>query len=139
MNRMLAGLVVTVLSGNHCVAAAITGQAGVVLPAQAPLLVASQQEAAEQLLKRLEQLAGAISRLETQVTQLESRNTQLREQLKAGGTGGAYWIQSGDAKGILNPPGGAAVPGSPVIQEHVLRVQLAERVNELRERANDKK
>jgi len=131
MKGMIAGALVTVLAGSASVsnaqgqASVGPGRSMVLAAAEAPLLVASPQDA-EALLKRLEQLAARVAKLEDELTRLETRNKQLREQLKSGG--GAFGWSSNPAGGgvrvIQGGPG--AAPGQPVI------IELEEKLNDLR-------
>jgi hypothetical protein len=132
MKRMTAGALVIAFAGSVSVSNAQgrapvePGHAMVLAAAEAPLRVASPQDA-EALLKRLEQLAARVAKLEDELTRLEARNTQLKDQLKAGG-GGFGWGVNGAGGGVrvLQGAPGAAAPGSPII------IELEEQRNELK-------
>jgi hypothetical protein len=119
MKGMIAGALVTVLAGSASLANAQgtasigQGHAAVLATSEAPLLLASPQDA-DALLKRLEQLAARVAKLEDEIGRLETKNKQLKEQLKAGG--GAWFGGPGGGVRVNLAPGSAA-PGQPVIIE----------------------
>lgn len=135
MKGMIAGALVTVFAGSVSLAnaegnaSARPGQAAVLAASEAPLFLASPQDA-EALLKRLEQLAARVAKLEDEIGRLETRNKQLKEQLKSNGAAGGVWIGGAGGGGVrvIQSPGSAA-PGNPSIIE----------LEELRERLNEKK
>ena len=139
MKGMIAGALVTVFAGSVSLsnaqgqASVEPGRAMVLAAFEAPLLVASPQDA-EALLKRLEQLAARVAKLEDELGRLEVRNKQLKEQLKAGG--GAFgWSANpgGGAGGVRMVGAQGAAPGQPVI------IELEEKLNGLRtEQRKDK-
>ena len=102
-----------------------SGQAAVLAMSEAPLFLASPQDA-DALLKRLEQLAARVAKLEDEVGRLEAKNKQLKEQLKSNGVGGA-WFGGGGPGGavrVIQSPGSTA-PGQPVIIELEERLEKA--------------
>ena len=131
MKGMMAGALVTVLAGSASLANAQgtasveSGQAAVLAMSEAPLFLASPQDA-DALLKRLEQLAARVAKLEDEVGRLEAKNKQLKEQLKSNGVGGA-WFGGGGPGGavrVIQSPGSTA-PGQPVIIELEERLEKA--------------
>lgn len=90
MNGIVAGALVTVLAGSVSLSNAegasevAQGRSAALVPAAAPLEVASPQDP-EALLRRLEQLVAAIARLEDEISKLEARNKQLKAQVESPG------------------------------------------------------
>ena len=123
MKGLMTGALVTVLSGSALLAnerGAVRvepGQAALLARAEAPLRVASPQDA-EALLKRLEQLVTRVAKLEEEIGRLEARNKQLKEQVRTNPFGGAGWSGAQTSGGVRIINGAApGQPGASVILE----------------------
>ena len=123
MKGMIAGALVTVLAGSASLANAQgtasvePGQAAVLAASEAPLFLASPQDA-EALLKRLEQLAARVAKLEDEIGRLEARNKQLKEQIKSGAAGGVWFGGAGGGVRVIQ--GGVGAPGARLVIEEDL-------------------
>jgi hypothetical protein len=129
MKGLITGALVTVLAGSASlandrgVASVEPGGVAALAPSEAPLVLASPQDA-EALLKRLEQLAARVAKLEDEITKLEAKNAQLKEQVKTDGVGRG-WV-GGPGGGLrVNLPPGSAVPGQTVIIEMEEKLERA--------------
>lgn len=123
MKGTIAGALVTVFAGSVSLAnaegnaSARPGQAAVLAASEAPLFLASPQDA-EALLKRLEQLAARVAKLEEEIGRLEARNRQLKEQLKGSAAGGVWVGGAGGGGGlrVIQAPGSAPGNGTVILE-----------------------